>query len=246
MSEFKNVSIVIAAINETYSLRQTVEQILALCNREDLAEVLIVVCKKTTPECLSVANTLQETALEKNGVPVKVYCQKKPFVGRAYQEAFEQVTGSHAIMMSADLETPPEVIPVFIQEAKIHPDWVIAGSRWLESGSFEGYSKIKWLCNWLFNKSIVWMFFCRNTDLTYAYRIFPVSLLKTIDWQEEKHPFFLETALIPLRLGVKFKEIPARWKARTEGSSVNSFWANFKYFKTAFRIRFSRKSELVK
>jgi len=35
MSEFKNVSIVIAAINETYSLRQTVEQILALCNRED-------------------------------------------------------------------------------------------------------------------------------------------------------------------------------------------------------------------
>ena len=46
MSEFKNVSIVIAAINETYSLRQTVEQILALCNREDLAEVLIVVCKR--------------------------------------------------------------------------------------------------------------------------------------------------------------------------------------------------------
>ena len=242
--KFIGASIVIAAMNETYSLRQTVERILELCNPEDLAEVLIVVCKRTLPECLAIAEEL-EKASENGKVPVRVYCQVKPFVGNAYREAFDIVTGSHAVMMSADLETPPDAIPEFIRLAKQQPAEIIAASRWIGDAAFEGYSKVKWLCNWLFQKMISILFLSQNTDLTYAYRLFPVDLLRSINWQEIRHPFFLETALVPLRLGVKLIEIPVSWKARTEGASVNSFWANFRYFKTALRIRLAAKKKLL-
>ena len=80
--------------------------------------------------------------------------------------------------------------------------------------------------------------------MTYGYRIFPVKLLRAIDWHEIKHPFFLETALVPLRLGIKLIEIPVSWKARIEGDSVNPFWANFRYFKTALRVRFANINNL--
>ena len=166
-------------------------------------------------------------------------------VSDAYREAFEIVTGSHAVMMSADLETPPEVIPDFLRLSKDYPSGIIAGSRWIGDATFAGYSKIKWVCNWIFQKLIGGLFLSRNTDLTYAYRIFPVKLLQAINWQEIKHPFFLETALVPLRLGVSMIEIPVSWKARTEGDSVNSFWANFRYFKTALRVRFAKIKNLI-
>lgn len=244
MAQWNSVSIIIAALNETYSLRETVEKILSLCNNDDIAEIIIVVCKKTTPECLTVANELSNY-YSKN-VAIKVYCQKKPFVGMAYREAFDLAKGSHAVIMSADLETPPEILPKFIEMAKSSPNVVITASRWLAEGSFDGYSKVKWLCNWIFQKMIAILFLCKNSDLTYGYRIFPVSLLRSIQWKETRHPFFLETGLVPLRLNIPIKEVPAKWKARTEGSSINSFWANFKYFKTALRIRVTPKRALIK
>ena len=70
--------------------------------------------------------------------------------------------------------------------------------------------------------------------------------MKSIRWEELKHPFFLETALKPLRLKVRFIEIPGHWAARTEGVSQNSFFANFKYFKTAFHNRFLTKDRILK
>jgi len=88
-------------------------------------------------------------------------------------------------------------------------------------------------------------YFTKLSDLTYAFRIFPTALMKSIRWEELKHPFFLETALKPLRLGTKFIEIPAHWKARTEGISQNSFLANFKYFKTAWHNRFLSRKQIV-
>ena len=89
------------------------------------------------------------------------------------------------------------------------------------------------------------LFFTRLDDLTFGYRIFPSALLRAIDWKELRHPFFLETSIVPLRLGIPFSQIPANWKPRPEGESQNSFFANFRYFRTAFRVRFARRRSLL-
>ncbi len=138
------------------------------------------------------------------------------------REAFELSNGSHTIMMSTDLETDPNVVSKFICLAKKNPASIITASRWLKGGNFEGYNLIKLLANYLFQK-IFALFYCSNlTDLTYAYRIFPTPLIHAIKWEELKHPFFLETIIKPIKLGVKVIEIPTVWRCRTEGESQNS------------------------
>jgi len=242
MNDFVNVSIVLPAINEMHSFWKTVEVILNTCDHRDLCELFIVLCKKTTPECIKTAEKIRDMASD---VPVSIYYQKEPFIGMAMREAFGLVKGSHVVMMSTDLETPPELIQKFIVLAKKEPRQIITASRWISGGGFEGYSRIKKLLNRVFQKAIGLLFGSRNSDLTYAYRIFPTTLVQSIKWEETKHPFFLETALKPIRLGISLIEIPAKWEARTEGESQNSFLRNFEYFRTAFHIRFMKMTDIT-
>jgi glycosyltransferase involved in cell wall biosynthesis len=239
-----SVSVILPAINETYSLRQTVETILAACRKEELCEFFIVLCNKSTPGCIKTAEEIRQQV--NRLVPVRIYYQKQPFIGSAMREAFDLVKGTHAVMMSTDLETDPAIVPDFIDSIKKCPDSIVTASRWIGNGSFTGYNTVKFIANYLFQKIISLLFLSKLTDATYGYRIFPVALVQSIRWEETKHPFFLETALKPLRLGVKMEEIPARWNARTEGESQNSFFGNFDYFRVAFKIRWIKKSEILR
>jgi glycosyltransferase involved in cell wall biosynthesis len=238
-----SVSIVLPAINETYSLQQTVEIILNVCQKEDLCEFLIVLCNKSTSECIKMAEDIKQQV--NNSIPVEIYYQKQPFIGPAMREAFNLVKGTHVVMMSTDLETDPAIIPDFITQIKKYPEDIVTASRWIGDGRFNGYNTIKLIANFIFQKIISLLFLSKLTDLTYGYRIFPVPLVQSIRWEETKHPFFLETALKPLRLGVHIHEIPAQWKARTEGESQNSFFKNFDYFRTAFKVRCMKKNKIL-
>lgn len=243
-AEFKNVSILIPSMDETYSLSQTVDIIMKTCSPEDIAEIIIIISpQKTTPETIKTARDL----ITKYAGSINIYIHEQtlPFAGGAVQDGIKLARGSHLIMMSADMETDPNLIHEFIEQSKKYPDRIITASRWKKGGSFSGYSKIKLICNYIFEKSIAMFYFSGLSDMTFGYRIFPSKLMKSIRWEELKHPFFLETALKPLRLGVKFVEVPAKWKARTEGESVNGFFANFKYFRTAWHNRFMKPEEIL-
>jgi glycosyltransferase involved in cell wall biosynthesis len=243
MEEFTSASIILPAINETHSLQETVNIITETCDAKDICEFFIVLCDKSTPECIQMAESIRNTA---NVIDVIIYYQRRPFIGSAIREAFDRVCGSHVVMMSTDLETDPRLICQFIEWEKKRPDGIVTASRWIKGGGFSGYSTLKYILNFIFQKLLMVLFPVSGTDLTYAYRIFPTDLMRSIRWEEEKHPFFLETALKPLRLGVQFTEIPAKWEARIEGESQNSFFANFKYFKTEFHIRFMPKKDILK
>ncbi|MCR5651569.1 MAG: glycosyltransferase family 2 protein [Lachnospiraceae bacterium] len=243
-TEFKNVTILLPAMDETYSLKETVDIIMADCRHEDLAEFIIIVCDKTAAETRRTAEELIEKY--SNDVNISLHEQTLPFVGGAVREGIDLAKGSHVVMMSSDLETDPHVIKKFIKGAKKYPDRIITATRWKNGGGFENYNRVKLICNLIFEKSIGIFYGVGLSDLTYAYRIFPTALMQSIRWEELKHPFFLETALKPLRLKVKFVETPGHWAARTEGQSQNGFFDNFKYFKTAFHNRFLTEKEILK
>lgn len=243
MSAFKNVTILLPAIDETYSLEKTVDIIMETNIKEDIAEFIFLLCDRTTSKSRRVAEEL--VGKYESHVPIYIHNQTLPFVGGAIREGILLAKGSHVVMMSSDLETDPSVVKDFITIAKKYPNYIITATRWRRGGGFEHYSKVKLICNLIFEKMIGLFYFTKLSDLTYAFRIFPTALMKSIRWEELKHPFFLETALKPLRLGTKFIEIPAHWKARTEGISQNSFLANFKYFKTAWHNRFLSRKQIV-
>lgn len=238
---FQNVSILIPAMDETYLLEQTVDTIMKTCNMQDIFEIIFILGERSTPDCYNTAKKLVERY--QSQVKIWILMQKRPFAGGAVQDGIDAAGGSHLIMMSADMETDPELVCQFIQEAKQVPSSIITASRWIRGGGFQKYNKVKLVCNFFFEKTIALFYSVKLTDLTFGYRIFPAELMKNIRWEELKHPFFLETALKPIRLGVPFREIPCKWKARTEGESQNSFFANFKYFRTAWNIRFEKRED---
>jgi len=239
-ARFESASVILPVLNETSLLRETVAIIEATCARS-VGEYILVVCERTTPESLIVCREITQS-LGDRGL---LHFQKRPFVGGAIRDGFDLARFSHVVMMHSDLETDPALVQTMIKVAEAHPDGIATASRWIAGGEFEGYSPTKLVANYLFQKMLAVLYGTHLSDLTYAYRMFPRSVVRGIRWQELKHPFFLETALKPLRLGVTIREIPAKWKARAVGGSANSFMANFAYFRIALTTRLKTKAEML-
>src|ERR1700744_3830453 len=99
--QFTGASIILPVINETISLRQSMEIILRDVPREAIKEIIIVICKKTKPESMVVIEELKN----QYGDLVVVLNQTLPFLGGALRDSFDISRGSHLIMMASDLET---------------------------------------------------------------------------------------------------------------------------------------------
>jgi hypothetical protein len=241
VERFESATVLLPVINETTSLRQTVEIVLRDA-KEHVRELLILVCRRTTPEAMAVVEELQREL----GELVVVHSQQLPFLGGALREGFDLARGSHVIMMASDLETDPNDVGPLIAAATRNPAGVVGTSRWIRGGKFHGYSPVKLLCNWIFQHFFSWLYGTHLTDMTYGYRILPTKLVQAIRWEELRHPFNLETAVKPLRLGVTVTEIPSVWHPREEGESQNPFFRNFAYFRIGLKTRFARRDRILK
>jgi len=237
----ESVSVFLPVMDETESLVKTVEIILADCG-DAIREFLVVVCKRTTPASREVAVGLRARFPDK----IKIIEQQRPFLGGATRDAFDVATGSHILMMASDLETPPDRVKEYIAQGRAHPNAIITGSRWIKGGGFEGYSKLKWLLNFVFQKSFSLMYWTSLSDMTYGFRLIPTKLVQAINWEETRHPFLFETLVKPLRLGVEVIEIPITWRAREEGVSNNPFMRNFEYFRIGLKTRFYSRARILK
>lgn len=242
VDRFESATIILPVINETTSLRQTVDIILRDVNRRLIKEFLVVVCRRTTPESMATIAQLQKEL----GELVVVHHQRLPFLGGALRDGFELARGSHLIIMGSDLETNPGDVNRLIAGAQKNPSGIITTSRWISGGSFHGYSKIKLVCNWLFQRFFSLLYLTHLTDMTFGFRIMPVKLARAIQWEELRHPFNLESVVKPLRLGVSVAEIPTVWHARIEGESQNPFFRNFEYFRIGLKVRLARKEGFLR
>ncbi len=241
VDRLESVTIILPVMNETVSLEETVRIILRDV-KDRLNEILIVVCGRTTAEAMATVDGLSESL----GSQVRVHMQTLPYLGGAMREAFDLARGSHVIMMASDLETDPNTVKILIANAETRPSAIVTATRWRTSDGFQGYSKIKLVCNWLFQRFFAILYGVQLSDMTYAYRIFPTKLVQSIRWEELRHAFLFETLVKPLRLGVQVIEVPSAWKARSEGKSQNTFLLNFVYFRSGLRTRFANRQSILK
>ena len=239
--KFKNVSVILPAINETYLLEHTVSIIEKTC-KENIFEYIIVLSSKSTKECRDTCHKLSERLGEK----VIIHNQILPFLGGAIREGFSLARGSHTIMMASDMETNPKDVSVLIQKAQTSPEAIITASRWINDAGFSGYNPLKLVLNFIFQKLFSTLYKTNLTDMTFGFRLFPTKLIKLIQWEELKHPFLFETMLKPLKLNIPVIEIPSKWSCREEGVSQNTFLQNLVYFKIGFSILLSDKDTLMK
>jgi glycosyltransferase involved in cell wall biosynthesis len=231
-----SLSVVITAVNETKSLEESVNILLETCDANILKEVIIVVSKNASEECLKTIENLKRPT---SNINITSFVQKEPGLGRAIHEAMRKASGSHVVYLTADGDTDPYLIADMVRLSKEKPRAIVLASRWAKGGGFEGYGFInKWL-NRTFNLMVQVVYITRLSDLTYAYRLAPTDLSLSVKWDSPSSSVGLETNLRMLRLGYEFIELPAVWKVRKEGKSSNSFFNKLGYLKYVFLIRFS-------
>jgi glycosyltransferase involved in cell wall biosynthesis len=231
------VSIIMPVMDETTSLLQTVAIVMNE-NGPAIHEIICVTSKFSTEPALAVCHELAE---KWPGV-ISVRQQVRPYLGGALQDAYGWATGSHILLMSSDLETPPHAAKNLIGESRKGWD-IVATTRWRSGGGFRGYNPVKYVLNWVFQKGIGALYQTSLTDLTFGYRIYRIEVLRNHDWSELRHPFLLECLLRPLTRGATATEIPVFWEPRREGTSHNPFWRNFLYFRIALKLRLGAETK---
>jgi hypothetical protein len=237
MSQQQSFTAIVPVMNETHSFITTCDILMSDC-ADLLREIIVVSSPRTTDSSMTAIETVKRKYYQR----ISHFVQSRPFVGGAYQDAFEKVKTSHFVMLSSDLETDPYDVRKMIEASLKEPTAIIATTRWRGSGKFEGYNPTKLVLNFLFQKFFSLLYFTSLSDMTYGFRLYPTAVMNSIVWENLKHPFFFETLLKPLRLGVPTRELPSSWKARVEGESQNPFFANFIYAWIGLKIRFSKVS----
>ena len=123
---------------------------------------------------------------------------------------------------------------------------IVSASRWIPGGSFTGYGPVKYCTSWAAQKLCKIIYRSSLSEFTYGFRIYKRGILVNNRFKEIKHPFFLESLLLPIRQGVRIAEVPVNWIPRTEGASVVGISTLIAYIKPIVRLRFTRKSKFSK
>ncbi len=236
----KNISILMPVLNETWSLEQVCKIVIEE-NEQDIAEVIFVIHKmRTIPQSI---NAIEKVKKAYPQVSFKIIEQSLPFLGGAIRDGFDAAMADYVLMMACDLETDPKLVKEFIKQTKNKNIDIITASRWIKGGGFSGYNPLKKFCNKIFQMFFSILYGTKLTDMTYGFRIIKTSIIKSIKWEEIRHPIFFETLLKPIRMGYKVTEIPAAWEPRREGCSQVRMQDLFAYFITGFKIRFIDKEK---
>jgi hypothetical protein len=233
---FESVEIFIFATDEHDSLIQTVHSIVSSCDKNDIKRILIIHPKTATESCLSAIDGL------KGEFPgfVDDEIQVHEGLGGAISDSKQWLTASHVILHCADLAIDLSTVPEMINEEKNNPDWLVKTSRWLRPGSFHNYSSVKKFFNRIAQAFLRVLYHSKVTDFTNPVQIMPSETFKKFPLKESFTPVMLELVLIPVKMGVKIKELPTEYFGREEGKSKNSFILTILYMRTALRVKFSK------
>jgi dolichol-phosphate mannosyltransferase len=234
------VSVLMPVYSETTLLLESIARVKRSLG-EALHEIIVVVSPKSAPECLELCSDLPRTE-----PLVKTLLQSdKPGIGWAYREAIPLVTGTHALIISSDLETDPDDAAALVRAAEETGADIVCASRWLPGGGFTGYDPLKLVLNYGYNLIFRVLYGTSIHDITFGYKLVKADLLREVRWEFGGHEFCAELLLKPLRLGRTAAEIPTKWVKRAEGASKHAFARNFRFASAAWKIRFAPRESLV-
>jgi glycosyltransferase involved in cell wall biosynthesis len=225
------LSVVVTVFSETFSIRETLD-ILKGNDRGYIKEIILLISPRASEEAFAICR--EGAALDPR---VKIVVQKNnPGIGWAYREGMEAATGNYVALMAADLETEPAAVDRMVEKiVETACDGVIA-NRWLPGGGFTNYDPLKYVLNWIFQNVFRVLFWTKLGDLTFGFKILSKKMTQSISWEGTLHEICIETTVKPLKGGFRMEQVPSVWVGRKEGASVNTFFRNFRYVKTALRV----------
>ena len=226
--------IFLPCVEERTSLLKTL-QIISKQNNEPIRFYIITDCEKTR---IDILNFLKLNNFNLS----KITCQSQTgkYLSGALKTAIQICEEKYFILMASDLETDPYLVKNLINQSKLAPDHIVTVSRWKSGSQFKSYGATKQLLNFIFQKITSYLYNTELSDLTFGYRLYPSSVLKSLNLKSEGHSILLESLLVPLRKKIPVCEIPGDWLPREEGVSKKNWKNNFTYIKLVFLNLLSR------
>lgn len=233
------ISVIVSVYSETELLMESVRQIRQAVSNWSY-EILLVVHPKSSLECLAICNGLARHD------DIRVIMQgPRSGIGWAYREAIPYLTGTHALIMSSDLETNPADARAMVEMAEATGADIVCASRWIRGGGFSGYNPAKFVLNFGYNLLFRTLYRTSIHDITFGYKLLRSEILRRVQWEYGTHEFCAELLLKPLRLGYRAVEVPTRWVKRQEGESKMTFMRNFRFVSAAWKILRQRREQML-
>ena len=239
MGTFESVSLVIPAVAER-EVRNVVEAIVSGCDAKDIKEFLIVIGDRSDAAYADFLETLRR---ETDAAPVRILRQPGKGLGDAVYYGVTQASGSHLIVLGADMENDPNDVAVMVSMAKERPDRIFTASRRLEKGAFDDYPKLKRLLNDLFCFGLRILFGSGQTDITYAYQIMPMPMVRQVEFSPRQgyNNIMLDLGLMPELYGFPYTEFPSKVGRRKSGRSSSSAKYYLRILEGVVRLFFGKR-----
>ncbi len=225
------LSVVIPAHNEEGSLKNTVDEVIAVLHRERIPCEIICVNDNSIDATERVIVDLAKTYPE-----VKLINRKPPSgFGRAIKDGINSATGDAVVFVMADLSDEPEDIVRYYRKLQEGYDCVF-GSRFIRGSRVTEYPRLKLFLNRLANNMVRALFLTKYNDITNAFKMYRREALQQCLPLVSMH--FNISAEIPLKAinrGFKAAQIPINWYGRKSGiSKLKIRQITRKYFFTIF------------
>ncbi len=237
MDNAYSLSVVLCAVDETFSLRETFEGV----DRFHLAdEYLFVLSQTCTDGCLQ---TVREICTRDD---CRYIIQSGRGFGNAIRDGILEVKGDHILLWSGDGATDSAAYPELVRLSKDNPDAIVTVSRWLSDDGFPGYNPIRKAINRISQRAFALLFRSEQTDLTNPTQIAPTAIYRSIRWEQNGFDFLPEMIFKPIKLGARFIEVPGRCLPRREGKSHSSFRELALYYVRILHIYRMDRSEILR
>lgn len=142
--------------------------------------------------------------------------------GAAIRTAASNATGTHMVILDADMEYEPEELPALLQPVQSKDALVVYGTR--SFGSHTAYSFwyvmgnkfVTLFANFLFNSWI--------SDLETCYKLMPLTLFQSLDVRSKGFGMEAEVTAKLLHAGFRPYEVPISYTARSREEGKKLTW----------------------
>lgn len=230
------LSLAICAVDETFSLARTFQKLDAYGETD---EYLFVLARSCTEDCLNTVKAICERE------DCRWMYQPGKGFGDALQTVFREVKGTHVVVWSADEATDVASFPEMVRLSKENPEKIVKISRFLHPEGFADYGRLKQALNRISQRCFGILYRSDLTEFTNPTQIAPVSVYRNIRWERSGFEFTTEMVFKPLRLGVRFLEVPTKNVKREEGRSHRKTGAVLLYYFMILKIRLTDPKKLT-
>ena len=209
-----NLGVIVPFYNEKNTLSESIDRLLA----EKIFSQIILSDDNSNDGSEKIAQQY-----EKNYENIKyIKSSSNKGKGNALNNAKNHITTKFVVVHDADLEYFPEDIVEMFEAAKLNPESLIIGSRFIGNKERINIYRRTYIANKLMSLFFSYVHFCKISDIATCYKMMLTDIFKEIELYENGFSIEIEIVSKFLRKYKSIIEIPIRYEGRSyeEGKKI--------------------------